>query len=323
MPIITIFGATGSQGAPPVLHYNNWILTEKAGSSVLGAVLADGKYTPRAVSRRLDSDASKALSARGVEVVKANLFDKESVKAAIRGSDAVFGVSAPLGSRHLQTSYLGFSGHQLLGSRSLQRHRPERHCRTHSGKESRRRSEGSRREVLHLEVCSLAGLSSIFKLFNPYIQAPCPTRQKKRVDCISTSSTLIVRPRCSFLLFPDILRQTKQRSKSISKHLGFLTLSCSLPGSPKISGSKSQPILKYARRLLLLDRSFGSLQKTDTGFTIPIPHFGAAAVALLSNYADPSKGVIGGSFPVVSMKFTYPQLAAAIAKGAHLVSRTD
>ncbi|KAF7343301.1 NmrA domain-containing protein [Mycena venus] len=73
-PIITIFGATGTQG-----------------SAVLEAVLADGKYTPRAVSRSLDSTQSKALIARGVEVVVGNLWDKESLKDAIRGSDAVFG----------------------------------------------------------------------------------------------------------------------------------------------------------------------------------------------------------------------------------------
>ncbi|KAF7343289.1 DDE Tnp4 domain-containing protein [Mycena venus] len=49
-PIITIFGATGTQGS-----------------------------------------ASKALIARGVEVVVGNLWDKASLKDAIRGSDAVFG----------------------------------------------------------------------------------------------------------------------------------------------------------------------------------------------------------------------------------------
>jgi hypothetical protein len=46
---------------------------------------------------------------------------------------------------------------------------------------------------------------------------------------------------------------------------------------------------------------------------------GAAAVALLNNYTDPSKGVLGASFPVISFKWTYTQLAAAIASGAHLL----
>ncbi|KAJ6496349.1 hypothetical protein C8R45DRAFT_1094593 [Mycena sanguinolenta] len=74
MPTIAIFGATGTQG-----------------SAVLGAVLANGKYTPRAVSRNLESTASKALIAMGVEVVVGDLFDKDSLKSAIQGSDVVFG----------------------------------------------------------------------------------------------------------------------------------------------------------------------------------------------------------------------------------------
>ncbi|KAK7058066.1 NmrA domain-containing protein [Favolaschia claudopus] len=76
MPIITIFGATGAQGG-----------------AVLEAVLADGKYTPRAVSRNVDSAASKALIAKGIEVVPGNLSDVESLKKAIQGSEAVFGVT--------------------------------------------------------------------------------------------------------------------------------------------------------------------------------------------------------------------------------------
>ncbi|KAJ7293782.1 hypothetical protein C8J57DRAFT_1269982 [Mycena rebaudengoi] len=76
MPIITIFGATGRQG-----------------TSVLDAVLADGTFTPRAITRNPDSDASKALKIKGIEVVKASLSMKESLKAALEGSDVVFGIT--------------------------------------------------------------------------------------------------------------------------------------------------------------------------------------------------------------------------------------
>ncbi|KAK7043419.1 NmrA domain-containing protein [Favolaschia claudopus] len=76
MPIVTVFGATGTQG-----------------SAVLEAVLTNGKYTPRAVTRNLDSAKSKALAAQGIEVVVGNLWDKESLKHAIRGSEAVFGIT--------------------------------------------------------------------------------------------------------------------------------------------------------------------------------------------------------------------------------------
>lgn len=95
MPIITIFGANGTQGQqaflPRVVLVTPNVI---AGSTVLEAVLADGKYTPRAISRSLDSAASKALIAQGVEVVVADLWDKGSLKNAIRGSEVVFGVRA-------------------------------------------------------------------------------------------------------------------------------------------------------------------------------------------------------------------------------------
>lgn len=45
---------------------------------------------------------------------------------------------------------------------------------------------------------------------------------------------------------------------------------------------------------------------------------GRAAVALITNYTDPTKSVLGRSYPVVSMRFTYPDFAAAIAKGKYL-----
>jgi uncharacterized protein YbjT (DUF2867 family) len=62
------------------------------GSSVLKAVLADGTFTPRAITRNPESDAAKKLSAQGIEVVKGDLFNKESIIKAINGSQAVFGV---------------------------------------------------------------------------------------------------------------------------------------------------------------------------------------------------------------------------------------
>jgi len=74
----------------------------------------------------------------------------------------------------------------------------------------------------------------------------------------------------------------------------------------------------------------GSLTKTETGnYIVPIPKYGPedhqsatwvahelgqAAVALLKNYADPSKGVLGKTYPVITAKFTYPEFTAAISK---------
>ncbi|KAJ7752924.1 hypothetical protein B0H16DRAFT_1459642 [Mycena metata] len=74
--IASIIGATGNQGA-----------------SVVDALLKDGTFTPRAITRNPDSEASQKLKARGVEVVKADTADKASLISALQGSEAVFGVT--------------------------------------------------------------------------------------------------------------------------------------------------------------------------------------------------------------------------------------
>ncbi|KAJ7657377.1 hypothetical protein DFH06DRAFT_461568 [Mycena polygramma] len=74
--IVTVFGATGLQGA-----------------SVVDAILADGTFTPRAVTRTPTSEPAMKLAARGAHVVKAELMDKLSLVEAMRGSEAVFGLT--------------------------------------------------------------------------------------------------------------------------------------------------------------------------------------------------------------------------------------
>jgi hypothetical protein len=78
--IITVFGATGNQGG-----------------SVIDIILARpdlaAKYAIRGISRDPASGKSKALTARGVEIIKANLDDLESIKKAVNGSHGVFGVT--------------------------------------------------------------------------------------------------------------------------------------------------------------------------------------------------------------------------------------
>ncbi|KAJ7704997.1 hypothetical protein B0H17DRAFT_1326445 [Mycena rosella] len=76
--IVSVFGATGLQG-----------------SAVVEALLKDGTFTPRAISRNPESDASLKLKARGVEVVKGDSGDKPSLVDALRGSEAVFAVTVP------------------------------------------------------------------------------------------------------------------------------------------------------------------------------------------------------------------------------------
>ncbi|KAJ7464193.1 hypothetical protein FB451DRAFT_1403553 [Mycena latifolia] len=238
MPIITIFGATGTQG-----------------SSVVDAVLVDGRYTPRAVSRSLDSPASKALLSKGVEVVKADLFDLESVKAAIRGSEAVFGNTT-----FFDTGVL---------------------------------------------TADATGKDEI-------------TQGKNLVDAAKAVGV-------DFFIWSSLPSAAKA-SNGLYTHVHHLENKVEIEDHLRASGVPYAVVLTgwFVENVWKL----GSLQKTATGYTIPIPNYGpngvlratwiahdlgASVVALLSNYKDTTKNILGQSFPVVSMKFTFPQFAAAIA----------
>lgn len=77
--IIAVVGATGQQGG-----------------GLARAILDDttGEFALRAITRRPDSDAAKALAARGAEVVSADLDDEASLTEALRGAYGAFFVTA-------------------------------------------------------------------------------------------------------------------------------------------------------------------------------------------------------------------------------------
>jgi uncharacterized protein YbjT (DUF2867 family) len=78
--LLTVFGATGNQGG-----------------SVIKAVLAhptlSKEYKIRAITRDPSKPNAQALAAKGVEPVKADMEDADSVKHALEGSYAVFAVT--------------------------------------------------------------------------------------------------------------------------------------------------------------------------------------------------------------------------------------
>ena len=73
--LITVFGATGAQGG-----------------GLARAILADaaGGFAVRAVTRKPDSDAAKALASAGAEIVVADLDDAASVARAMQGAYGAF-----------------------------------------------------------------------------------------------------------------------------------------------------------------------------------------------------------------------------------------
>ena len=76
--IIAVVGATGAQGG-----------------GLVRAILADkdGEFTARALTRKVDSDKAKALAKAGVEVVRADLDDEESLERAFAGAYGAFCVT--------------------------------------------------------------------------------------------------------------------------------------------------------------------------------------------------------------------------------------
>ena len=76
--IIAVVGATGAQGG-----------------GLVRAILADknGEFTPRALTRKVDSDKAKALKKAGVDVVYADLDDEESLTRAFEGAYGAFCVT--------------------------------------------------------------------------------------------------------------------------------------------------------------------------------------------------------------------------------------
>ncbi|KAG1862807.1 hypothetical protein DFJ58DRAFT_227418 [Suillus subalutaceus] len=74
--IVAVFGATGTQG-----------------SSVVQALLADGTFVPRAITRNSSSEKALKLKTLGAEVAEADLWDINSLKQALSGVEAVFGIT--------------------------------------------------------------------------------------------------------------------------------------------------------------------------------------------------------------------------------------
>ena len=73
---ILVVGATGAQGG-----------------SVARALLSRGRFNVRALTRKPDSDAAQALRAAGAEIVKGDLDDPSSLRAALQGVYGAFGVT--------------------------------------------------------------------------------------------------------------------------------------------------------------------------------------------------------------------------------------
>ena len=76
--MLVVFGATGIQGGSVISHFLS---------------LNDNPYKLRGITRNTSSPASQALTAKGVEMVSANLDDTASLVQAFEGANAIFTVT--------------------------------------------------------------------------------------------------------------------------------------------------------------------------------------------------------------------------------------
>jgi uncharacterized protein YbjT (DUF2867 family) len=74
--VVVVLGGTGLQGG-----------------GVVDALMAAGKFAVRVASRNPASDAARALAARGVEVVRADLLEASSLRSALSGAHGAFVVT--------------------------------------------------------------------------------------------------------------------------------------------------------------------------------------------------------------------------------------
>ena len=74
--VVAVLGGTGLQGG-----------------GVVDALMAVGKFGVRVACRNPASDAARALAARGVELVKADLLDPNSLRSALEGAHGAFVVT--------------------------------------------------------------------------------------------------------------------------------------------------------------------------------------------------------------------------------------
>ncbi|CZR56703.1 related to nitrogen metabolic regulation protein nmr [Phialocephala subalpina] len=78
--LLVVFGATGNQGGSVIL-------------TVLSDPFLSSQFQLRGITRDPTKPSAAALSSQGVELVKADLDDKESLKKALEGAYAVFAVT--------------------------------------------------------------------------------------------------------------------------------------------------------------------------------------------------------------------------------------
>ncbi|KAJ7741388.1 NAD(P)-binding protein [Mycena metata] len=221
------------------------------GSAVVRALLKDRTFTPRAITRNPASETALKLKAEGAEVVQGDPLDKESLVAALRGSEAVTVLMPPIKAE-------GEGVNEITQGKNM----------VHAAKE--------------------AGVKFFVFPSSPSLAKISGGKYKHALAC--------------------------DHKNVVEEYLK----ASGIPNASLHPGTFLENLYR-----------FGVLKKTDTGFDIPIPNYSptslssftwvqrdvpAVVLALLKNYHDPTKNISGRSYPVVTAKMTYPELAKLVGK---------
>ncbi|KAJ7160145.1 hypothetical protein C8R46DRAFT_1107158 [Mycena filopes] len=236
--IVSVFAATGTQG-----------------SAVIRGLLSDGTFTPRAITRDPNSEAARKLQAQGVEVVQGDTLDKASLVEALRGSEAVFGVTVPI----FPINAEGEGPNEIVQGKNM----------VDAAKE------------VGVKFFVFSSGPNISKITGGKYKTMLVTDQKFVVETYLKASGL---PHASLL--PGTFLENMWKYSDLKK---------TAPGK--------------------FDIAIPLFKPTDTNSFIwagrDLPR---AVLALIKNYDDPSKNVLGRAYELATATMTYPELAAMAAK---------
>ncbi|KAJ7111470.1 hypothetical protein C8R44DRAFT_633074 [Mycena epipterygia] len=261
--IVSVFGATGLQG-----------------SSVVAALLKDTTFTPRAITRDATSDAAMKLKARGVEIVQADLYDKASLVSALRGSEAVFGVSVPA-----EVTSAPAAATEYEQGKNMVDAAKEADVKffVFSSLPSLAKMSGGKLLGIHL----FEGKLPIDLRHNMHSQGPA---DKARIQKYLESSDI---PNVTLLLGGFLENLWKVLTRNSSHNFGAL---------------KKTPTGKFEIAIPNY-RATAKASLTWVGRNV-----GQSVLVLLKSYTDPSKSVVGKVYPILSTMDSYPALATLISK---------
>ncbi|KAJ7160150.1 hypothetical protein C8R46DRAFT_905848 [Mycena filopes] len=275
--IVSVFGATGTQGAYSTLALfttHDLMDNSLAGSAVIRGILEDGTFTPRAITRDPLSEAARTLQAQGVEVVRGDALDKASLVAALRGSEAVFGV---LPIHPLKAE--GEGPNEIVQGKNM------------------------------VDAAKEVGVK--FFIFRQVLNAP-PIHIFNRTSLCSSGPDIgkLTGGKYKSLVATDQKFVVDQYLQASGLPYASLLPGTFLENFWKYGGLKKTPT-GFDIGMPIFKAS------DTNAFTWIGHDYPRVVLALLKNYDDPSKarGVLGRSYEVVTAVLTYGQIAALATKG--------